>query len=182
MSKVYMWLSVFECLPQYSPVVLPEDMPEEWREDSLVENLHPEFLVKLTGAMSTGELKAYDKNTVLLSPPTAIDIDLNCYLNLTHFDSNYYLNPVEVNKWMMQNNLPYRWEPSVQFKRKTLPERVDDGELKETVLDVVKHLRGLGTPEKLITPEAVSTTIANMTAWDYEASSLFRKIKTSWWK
>lgn len=166
MSKVFTWYSVFDCLPGGEIKTSRVGHRETY---TLLVDHHLELNKKLTDAMYSGALKVYDKNAVLLSPPTGIDL-------------NHYLNPIEVNKWFLQNDLPYHWEPSVKFKKEFLQDRVDSGELKEAVLGVVQHLRAIGTREHQINRETVSVAIADMPAWGFEASSLFRKIKAGWWK
>jgi hypothetical protein len=165
MSKVYTWYSVFDCLPGGEIKTSKIDGGE--RYTLLVD--HSEFTKKLADAMYSGVLKVYDKNAVLLCPPTDIEL-------------GHYLNPIEVNKWFLQNDLPYRWQPSDKLIKESLQDRVDSGELKEAVLDVVKHLRAIGTPKHQIDREAVSKAVESMPAWNFNASSLHHKIKASWWK
>jgi nicotinic acid phosphoribosyltransferase len=153
-SKVFPWYSVSESVIEASSEDVLSRAP---------------LNKKLTDAMKAGTLKIYDKNAALL--PQTTDIDLS-----------HYLNPIEVNKWLSLNDLPYRWEPALKFKSQTLQERLDSGELKEEALRIVQHLKSIGTRDRLITPALVASGIAKMPAWGYEESTLAHAIRAGWWK
>jgi hypothetical protein len=152
MSAVYKWFLVLESLPPTGS------------ED----NLHLELTRKLDTAMRSGELKVYDKNVKLLSPPKTIGL-------------SHHLVPDEVNIWFKKNNLPYTWLPAVNFKAKTLS-RLKSA-LKSEAIDVVKELRAKGTSTDRINKTTVSAELIKRVTFNHYASSTIeRAIEANWWK
>ena len=159
MNKVFEWYSVQDCLP--SAVTIEDGVECHGLENS-------ELLKALAKAMYSDALKVYDNQGRLQSPPTDLDL-------------TQHLNPIEVNKWFIANDLPYEWNPEKLDVTPNLQDRVDSGELKREAIKAAQHLAKTGTNRRIDT-EIVSVELAKMDAWDFEPTTLENKLRVNWWK
>ena len=127
-----------------------------------------ELIRMFSAAVRSGDIRIYNKDSVLLAPNTALTLD-------------DYVVPSELNDWFKRNRLPYSWEPSAKKKNKYLKDL--SLELKLAVKDVVKNLRAIGTVEHEINKFKVSGEIVKLELFKkYDSSTIEREIKAGWWK
>jgi hypothetical protein len=159
MNKVFEWYLVQDCLP--SAVTIVDGIECHGHENS-------ELLKALAKAMYSDTLNIYDNKGRLQSPPTDLDL-------------TQYLNPIEINKWFIANDLPYEWIPEKLDVTLTLQDRIDSGELQREAIKVAQHLEKTGTNRRIGT-EIVSVELAKMGAWDFKPTTLDNRLRVSWWK
>lgn len=118
----------------------------------------------LMKALKSGELRAYDKDKMLISPA-----------GITTSELGIFVFPPEVNSWMKKMNLPYRWDPAPQKKRVGRPREVDAignrrGELQ-------KDADKVQTSQPGILLKDVAKKLANTSKWSpAKASSILKLI------
>ncbi len=171
MSKVYVWYSIQECLPDSERDIEIDETEQEseWQEVECHEQNNLRFLEILNVAMCSGALNVYDSEGSLQSPPKDV--------GLTH-----YLYPDEVNKWFKANDLPYIWSPTKKIEKPPVLKHLLP-ELKLAAIQSATYLRAKGSSESTITPLAVAEELVRLTDWkSYKPSTLENKIRVSWWK
>ncbi|MDA9902578.1 hypothetical protein N9D99_08685 [Gammaproteobacteria bacterium] len=140
-------------------------------EDSLFQKpriLNIEFYKLLASAIDRGQVKIYSASQRLLTPAV---------LGNT---VDQYLNQNELNLWLKENRLSYRWKPE-KIEATTLSELQDSGELKLDCRDIVYNLKARGIPSDRIDKQRVATELTKTSKYEnYQASTIFQRIRR-WW-